>query len=164
MNEYFVSVGEKLSNNITPPVNNTKNHLTGIKSNSKTMFFKLITEYEMKNYIKNLDSNKSTKSTSVPIKFIKLSSQIITPIVTKIFNHCIEQEIFPDNLKAAEIIPVYKKGDKNQCCNHRPISLLDPFSKIFETHIYNQINQFINKHNLLHNFQYGFRKDISTKT
>ena len=162
VNQYFVSVGENLSQKITQPTNSQITHLSGIKTNNNSMFIKLITEYDMTNYIKNLDSAKSTKSTSVPIKFIKLSSPIITPIITKIFNHCIEEGVFPDNLKTAEIIPVYKKGDKNQACNHRPISLLDPFSKLFEIHLFNQINQFITKYNILHDYQYGFRKDIST--
>ena len=162
MNNYFVSVGENLSKNIAKPTNDQINHLSGIKSNSHSMFLKLITEFEMENYIKNLDSNKSTKSTSAPIKFIKISSPIITPILTKIFNHCIIEGVFPDELKIAEIIPVYKKGDKNKSSNWRPISLLSPFANIFELHIYNQINQFITKHKILNNYQYGFRKSLST--
>ena len=112
INEYFVSVGENLSKNITQSTNNHYNHLSGIKFNSNSMFLKLITEFEMNTYIKNLDGNKSTKSISAPIKFIKISSPIITPILTRIFNHCTIEGVFPDQLKIAEIIPVYKKGGK----------------------------------------------------
>ena len=88
---------------------------------------------------------------------------VITPTLTKIINKCIEMAVFPDNLKTAEVIPVFKKGDKRQVTNYRPISLLSPFSKIYERHLHTQIINFINKHNILHPFQYGFRKNYSTE-
>ena len=142
MNSYFASVGENLSKQITPPLNSNQNYLTGIRTVNQTMILNPITLSEMQNYINNLNANKSTKSTSPPIKFIKLSSKIISPILTQIFNCCIREGIFPDQLKSAEIIPIFKNGNKHQISNHRPISILDPFSKIFETHIF--INSFQN--------------------
>ena len=162
MNSYFASVGENLSKQITPPLNSNQNYLTGIRTVNQTMILNPITLSEMQKYINNLNANKSTKSTSPPIKFIKLSSKIISPILTQIFNCCIREGIFPDQLKSAEIIPIFKNGNKHQISNHRPISILDPFSKIFETHIYKQIYQFTSKHKILHDYQYGFREDVST--
>ena len=49
-----------------------------------------------------------------------------------LFNRCIETGTYPDAFKTAEVIPVYKSGDKFTCSNLRPISLISPFSKIFE--------------------------------
>ena len=162
MNTYFASVGEKLSANITPPVNTNTNYLTGVNKVNDSMFLKLFTVNEMESYIRNLDTNKSTTTTSPPTKFIKLSTKIISPIITNIFNCCISEGIFPDKLKYAEIIPIYKQGDKTQSSNHRPISILSPFSKIFEIHLHKQINNFISKHNIFHPYQYGFRRGVST--
>ena len=90
MNSYFASVGENLSKNITPPLC-SNNYLTGINTVNQTMFLTAITVLEMENYINNLNATKSTKSTSPPIKFIKLSVKIISPILTQIFNCCINQ-------------------------------------------------------------------------
>ena len=100
--------------------------------------------YEVKKYITNLDANKSTKSDCPTIKLIKQSVDIITPTITKVFNKCISEGVFPETLKKAEITPIFKKGSRLSPGNYRPISLLSPFSKIFERHILNQLNNFIN--------------------
>jgi hypothetical protein len=42
------------------------------------------------------------------------------------------QGIFPDDLKYSEIRPLFKKGDKSNTSNYRPISLLTSFSKLLE--------------------------------
>ena len=139
------------------------NHLTSIKSIKHSIFISPLTENETLSYICNLDSNKSTKFDSPSIKFIKLSAYIIAPIITKIFNSCISNGIFPNRLKQAEIIPIFKKGNKSNVTNYRPISLLSPFLKIFERHLYSQLNQFLNKHSIIHEYQYGFRENKSTE-
>ena len=47
--------------------------------------------------------------------------------------------IFPDDLKVAKVIPLFKKGKKEILDNYRPISLLRSLSKIFERLIFNQM-------------------------
>ena len=55
--------------------------------------------------------------------------------------------IFPDNLKIAKVIPLFKKGDDKILSNYRPISLLSSISKVFEKIIYNQIYCHFDTHN-----------------
>ena len=71
-------------------------------------------------------------------------------------------KIFPDELKIAEVTPIYKSGDKTSIEIYRPISVLSVFSKIFEKIMYNHLINFINKHNILYKYQFGFRKRHST--
>ena len=49
-----------------------------------------------------------------------------------LFDMSLESEIFPDKLKIATIIPLYKAGDPANITNHRPISVLPCFSKMLE--------------------------------
>ena len=66
-------------------------------------------------------------------------------------------------MKLACVVPIYKKGEKNKCGNHRPISLLSPFSKIFEKCLLSQLESFFSVNNLLTDKQFGFKKNISTE-
>ena len=62
----------------------------------------------------------------------------------------------------ANIIPIYKKGDKLHCSNYRPISLLSNVGKIIEQCIHRRLYKFLNKGNRLSAKQFGFRNIHST--
>ena len=57
-------------------------------------------------------------------------------------NGSITNGVFPDELKLAEVIPLFKKADPFDKSNYRPVSLLSHMSKVFERIIYNQINEY----------------------
>ena len=83
-------------------------------------------------------------------------------ILSYICNTSLGQGIFPDVMKIARIIPLFKSGDKQNVSNYRPISLLPQFSKILEKIFNNGLMNFLNCNNLLYLRQYGFRKNMST--
>lgn len=68
----------------------------------------------------------------------------------------------PDELKIAKVVPIHKKGDVNKFSNYRPVSVLPAFSKIIEKLVYTHIKYFLDKHNILYAYQFGFRKNMST--
>ena len=94
---------------------------------------------------------------------IKVSAITVAPILVKIFNCCIEIGIFPDVLKIANIIPLYKGGVRTESTNYRPISLLPQFGKLFEKIIKKRMVKFLDKYNLITPHQFGFRKNYSTE-
>ena len=57
--------------------------------------------------------------------------------------------IFPDNLKIAKVIPIFKKGDASKNSNYRPISLLSVFIKIFEKIMHERFYNFLEFHEIL---------------
>ena len=71
--------------------------------------------------------------------------------------------IFPERLKIAKVLLLYKKDDKELLNNYRPISLLPVISKIFERIIYNQLYSYFEINNILYSGQYGFRIKRSTE-
>ena len=73
-----------------------------------------------------------------------------------------EDGIFPEKLKIAKVIPLFKAGEKNLFTNYRPISVLSVFSKLLEKLIHKRLYDFIEEHQILYIQQFGFRKDHST--
>ena len=117
---------------------------------------------EVFHQLKSLNPAKSTKSDSPPIKYIKLAASVIASPLTNLFNRCIETGTYLDAFKTVEVIPVYKSGDKFTCSNFRPISLISPFSKIFEKCIYKQLYHCFTSRDILYKHQHGFRENHST--
>ena len=80
---------------------------------------------------------------------------ILNPL-THIFNLSFKQGEFPDTMKLSEIISLFKTGHRDQMINYRPISLLITLSKLLEKSMYTQLYNFVTKHNIFYNKQYGF--------
>ena len=64
-------------------------------------------------------------------------------------------------MKVAKVIPIDKGGNKIIVNNYRPISILLVSSKVLEILMYNRLTMFINKHYILYDYQFGFRKKYS---
>jgi hypothetical protein len=93
---------------------------------------------------------------------LKKISLNIVDILTYLFNFSINEGIFPDCLKIAHTIPLFKKGDRKNLDNYRPISMLDPLSKIFEKAIKSRLLNYLKNISFLSNLQFGFREGRST--
>ena len=70
---------------------------------------------------------------------------------------------FPENMKTAKVIPIFKTGEDNKFNNYIPISLLPVFSKVLEKIVFNRVFNFLNKNNQIFNSQYGFCPYHSTE-
>ena len=77
------------------------------------------------------------------------------------FHKAIKSGVFPDNLKYADVSPAFKKGDRLNKANYRPVSVLSSLSKIFERLIFAQVNTYMDPK--LSIYQCGFRKNMSAQ-
>ena len=126
-----------------------------------SIFILNITEPEVTETILDLN-NSSPGYDKVPAIVMKQNIHALIKPLKYLINCSINKGIFPDELKIAKVISIYKFGDKTSIENYRPISVLSVFSKFFEKIMYNHLINFINKHNILYKYQFGFRKRHST--
>ena len=98
----------------------------------------------------------------IPNKILKCSKDVISRSLTDIFNASIQSGIFPDDFKIAGVTPIFKEGEKGDVSNYRPISILCAVARVLVKLLYNQLHQYLVKHNILYSNQWGFRSLHST--
>ena len=89
-----------------------------------------------------------------------LRSAIMFPLC-HIFNHSIKEGSFPECMKWAEVIPLYKGKSMDEMVNYRPISLLLTLLKILEKVIYIRLYFYLENKGILYGSQYGFQSKHS---
>ena len=101
----------------------------------------------MINALKSINSCGHDGLSTILLKAIKYD--ICKPI-TLIINQSLYTGIFPNKLKLAEVILIYKKGDNTKLDNYRPISILPAISKIFERAIFDQLSDHLKSKKILY--------------
>ena len=127
----------------------------------ETFTFSKTTYNELQNKLLKLDPNKASVDNDIPTKILIASHMISKKYLTIIYNDSIENQIFPESLKQADVMPTHKKDERTKKENYRPISLLPVISKLYEREMYNQILTYVEKY--LSPYLFGFRKGHSTE-
>ena len=183
-NNYFVNIvkdlnipeinhsklSENSSNIDTEPIDiiiqNFSDHLSILKikeniNQIEIFSFKLINEMDIETEIKALNSKKAPGVDGIPVNILKETIDILKYPLAQLFNVSIENQIFPNDLKYANVTPIFKKYENVNKENYRPISILPSISKIFERSMFKQITAFIE--HKVSQYLCGFRKGYNTQ-
>ena len=95
-------------------------------------------------------------------EMLKYASNDIAPFFVKLFNHMFDHGLYPSNWTDSIILPLYKKGDRNDPGNYRGISLCDISSKVYSSIINKRIQSWVDEHNITGEIQAGFKSGYST--
>ena len=117
---------------------------------------------EVKHVLKNLDSSKATGPDQIPNKVLILASDVISNPLTNFFNRCLHECKFPTAWKTANVTPIHKKGNKDDCSNYRPVSLLSCVGKVFERCMHKHIYNYLTTNKCITECQSGFVEGDST--
>ena len=85
--------------------------------------------------------SKTTQLEWIPTKIVKKNLNIFGAFLVKDINRCIRKRKFLEKLKTAYITPAFKKGDKLEKSNCRPVSILPILSKVYGECLYKQIEK-----------------------
>ena len=127
-NSYFASV---FSNH-----QNTQNDQEGTEHENNEPnteeLERTISELEVLSALRALDPDKTLGPDGIPSRILKETAQQIAPSITLLFNKSMNSGVVPDEWKLANVVSVYKRGEKEDVQNYRPISLLCIVSKLLE--------------------------------
>ena len=161
-NSYFTEIGSKSAPLIAPGRQNDFKTFLTRTINTKFNFSNVL-EAEIQEIIENMPKKNSCGFDYLSSSLLKKLSPLLIKSITLIVNQSLNTGVFPDHLKKAKVIPVFKKDDKTLLKNYRPISLLPIISKILEKIVYSQLSHYFIKNQLFNPYQYGFRTNHSTE-
>jgi len=159
INDYFSTIGSNIANSVPPGNSDYRRFLRGDYVNS--FFLPDVTIEEVIKYI-NLLKNKKCSVDNLPPVLMKRISNIIAPVLCFLINLSISSSVFPECLKFAKVVPIFKGGDSTDVSNYRPISVLSIFSKIIEKHVFSKLYSYFDRNSILNVNQFGFRHGRGT--
>lgn len=145
-----------------PNITNNRVDFSKVDRNERDFSFTLTTSSEVKKTILALKNLRSVGEDEIPVSILKEAAHLVSKPLAHILNLAFCTGVYPEKLKTAYVKPIYKKGDKTNFKNYRPVSLLSNINKILEKIINNRLVAFFEECSILSNVQNGFRKGKST--
>ena len=164
MNKFYSSIGIETNQSVGKSKLSPEHFLCKFKPEQvECIDAAEFTEQDVLEACKQLNSKSSCDTYGLSQAVVIRDADIMAPMLSHLANCSIQTGTFPDQLKVARVIPVYKeKGEKFLYTNYRPISLLPAFSKILEKMVYNKLFHFLVRYQILFKSQFGFRKGHNT--
>lgn len=159
-NNFFINVGLNLAKKF-PLLTPTGSVRMAVGC---TFQFHVITIDEIKSVVSKMSVNKAAGHDSIQTRVLKENINTLCPHLCHLFNHSLENSCYPDILKIAKVVPIYKSGDQNTPCSYRPISVLSVINTLFEKLVAQQLKEFITENNIIVPQQHGFVSNKSTST
>ncbi|XP_071941051.1 uncharacterized protein [Antedon mediterranea] len=115
-------------------------------------------------YLNKLDICKSPGPDKINSRVLKETSLQLADLFKHLFTKLMKQGAIPLSWGLADVIPIFKKGNKSTPLNYRPVSLTSLVCKTMETFIRNNIMDYMESNNLFTKSQHGFRPGRSCNT
>lgn len=117
---------------------------------------------ELRLVLQKMKDGKAPGPDRIPYEFFKYAGPNYLQKLVEIFDKLLSSGQVPESFRNGIIFPLYKKGDCNVVSNYRGLTFLNAVAKIFSGLIYNRLEKWVEEHNLLNEYQAGFRKNYST--
>ena len=142
--KYYASLGNDLTSTITPGKHEINHYINLISKTDRSLVLREMSVMEIERLINSLPNKASYGHDRVSNTLLKSLCTAISYPLQIIFNQSIYLGVFPDKMKLAEIVLLYKGKEHDLVVNYRPISLLMTISKILEKIIYHHFALFWN--------------------
>ena len=148
LNSYFCSISD---------LDDTNHEIPIIDKRTDSTFSTLnLTQDEIVDILKILKLGKAVGHDNISHHILKFTARSISKPLCILFNMSLQQSKFPNQWKLANVLPLFKKGNRDQASNYRPISLLSCVGKVFERVIFKHMYNYLHGNSLFYRFQSGF--------
>ena len=158
--KYFSDIGPSLASRI--PSTNFSFRCFLTDNENCPIILNETNAHELEETCHDFQAGKAPGYDNIPMYLIKNSFDLISEPHAQLVNLSLTTGVFPDKLKVAKVIRIYKAENPENFSNFRPISLLTNFSTIFERVMCKRLITFVEQYEILHCYQFGFRKNHST--
>ena len=163
--QYFKSVNNPESKFFTPD-EDVLNFIDRYEQQEMDIMFNelnlLISDGEILKALKELKTNRSAGPDLLINEFFKHAKDILTPVLSKLFNKIFDLGYFPKSWSEGHVIPLHKKGSLNNVENYRGITLLSTIGKLFARVLNNRLADWGESYSVYIEAQAGFRSNMST--
>ena len=137
-NSFFSTIAKGIDNKIIPTNKTHKDYLHVSIVNS--FFLTPMNHEELESLIKEMNASKSVYPIyNIPTNLLKLSCAVLSKLLVKLINFSFSEGTFPNLLKFANVIPVFKKGENLDYNNYTPISLISSIRKLIEKIVHKRL-------------------------
>ena len=158
MNEYFCSVGDKLSKKIPDKENTLLKGDHDINPTAARFTFSPMQPPELLKAINKFKTAQGSGLDRISSFFLKAGMPILAQPLSQLFNLSLSLGLFPDCWKIARVAPIFKDGPADESSNYRPISVLPVVSRFFEKLIYEQLYHYLDSNKLIFGKQSAYRQ------
>jgi hypothetical protein len=158
LNDRFITIGYKTSQTIPQQ----DEEIEPDKEQHPAFDLQHMTVQQVTKTLKKINPHKADDIYKIKPGIVRDLAPFLAPILTALFNKAIDEHEYPDPLKSTKVIEIYKKKDKTDPANYRPISLLPIVAKLFDTLINDQMMTHLTNNNIISPTQYAFRPNSST--
>ena len=157
MNEYFCSIGNKLSQKIPRKANPLLSGEYAIETPSLSFSFSAIMTDKLSSTLNKMKKLHGTGHDGIASFHLRIALPFFGGSLCDLFNKSIFVGKFQEDWKIARIAPIFKSGARDHRSNYRPISVLPFISRLFEKMIFNQFYGYLDANKSLYEHQSGFR-------
>ena len=125
-NNFFFSSFTRPDGDTSQPVPTHDDDFVGLRLSEV-----IISSDEVARLLRNLDVSKASGPDGIPARILKECANQLAPSLCELFNKSLRFGQFPSQWKHANVVPIFKKGDKELVSNYRPVSLLSVLSRVF---------------------------------
>ena len=146
----------------------TTEHISNIPDKGSSPFVLMdnitISHRGVLNSINRLNEKKAFGPDKIPIIILKRNCQTVATILQCIFKLSLNTGVIPADWKTANVVSIFKKGDRSKPANYQPVSLTSVVSKMLEHNVVSNIMRHLDSHNILNESQHGIRQKRSCET